>query len=82
MTEQEETCSLQVIEFCRRFNRQAAEKYVEVGASVEDIAIGALYSAYDLALAHTGDPIAAIEWLRRGIDVQAEQFLLHAETVQ
>jgi hypothetical protein len=81
MTRDEE-CSVQVIEFCRRFNRKAAERYAEIGVSVEDIAIGALYSAFDLALAHTGDPIATIDWLRRGVDLQAEQFILDRETIQ
>ena len=73
MTETEEQCSMIVIEFCRKMNRKAAEKYAEVGARPDDIALGAVYSAYDLATVHNGgDPVASLEWLRRALDMLEE----------
>ena len=81
MTDDQEASSMQVIEFCRRFNRRMAEKQAEIGARIEDIAIGAIYSAVDLAQAHTGDPVAAIEWARTALDVM-ERRILSGEAVQ
>lgn len=81
MTNDEEKCSLQVIEFCRAFNRKSAEQYAQIGARAEDIAIGALYSAFDLALAHKADPIAAIEFARTTFDV-IERSIMSGETIQ
>lgn len=82
MKSSDEECSVKVIEFCRRMNRSAAGKYAELGVTGEDIAIGGLYSLFDLALGHTGNPVAALDWLRRGVDVLAEEFLIGAETMQ
>lgn len=82
MTDEHETCSVQVIEFCRRFNRRMAEKQVEVGASPEDVAIGAIYSAVDLAQHHAGDATSAIAWARRALDVMEAQLPLTSKTIQ
>lgn len=82
MTQEDEATSVQVIDLCRAFNRRMAEKQAEfTGASVEDIAIGAIYSAVDLALAHTGDIPSAIRWARTALDIM-EAGLLSPDTVQ
>ncbi|GGE21889.1 hypothetical protein GCM10011529_30640 [Polymorphobacter glacialis] len=70
MTDNDEHRSVAVIEMCRRVNRIAAAKYAEHGASLEDIAIASIYTAFDLATKLKGSPIAAVEWLRTAVDVQ------------
>lgn len=77
----DEATSMVHIEKCRRVNRLAANKYAEQGVSLEDIAIAAMYSAFDLALALKGNPSAAIEWARTAFDVM-ERGLLEEVTVQ
>lgn len=81
MTHDEETCSLLVIEFCRKTNRKTASAQAEVGARLEDIALGAVYSAYDLAVDHVGDHESAIAWLRDAVGV-LEAGCLKLETLQ
>lgn len=80
MTEQEAT-SLKAIDLCRRINRQAADQYAARGISPEDIALAALYSAVDVVEVVKGPGMAAIEWLRTGLDVIEAQ-LLARETRQ
>lgn len=82
MTDAHEECSMQVIEFCREFNRRMAAKQAEIGATAEDIAIGAIYSATDLAMHLTGDTPSALAWLRRAIDVMEADMPLSVETIQ
>ena len=82
MTHDEETCSLQAIEFCRQFNRKMAAKQQEAGVRVEDIAIAAVASAIDLAQHHTGDKESAIAWVRSGLDVSEASQPLTMETMQ
>lgn len=83
MTDREEICSAQVVEFCRRFNRRMATKQAEFGARTDDIAIAAAYSAVDLAQHHTGgDPASAIAWLRNALNVIEDGAPLTAETLQ
>ena len=57
------------IESARRINRSAAAKCAEHGVTVEELAIAAIFSAFDLAERHAGREMAAIEWLRTSIDV-------------
>ena len=62
--------SLERIEATRRILRKAMLACRDRGgASVEDVAIGALYAAYDVAEQHAGEGVVAIEWLRDGCDV-------------
>ena len=76
MTEQEEECSVMVIEFCRRHFRKLGEtEFAKFGARREDIAIAACYAAFDLAAAHKADPIAGIEFARTALDVVERQLL-------
>lgn len=71
------------VERCRRINRRAAEQYAQHGVSPADIAIAAAISAVDLAQHHVGgDPIAAIAWVRRALDVFEEGAPLSMETIQ
>lgn len=69
------------IEKCRRVNRLAATKYAEQGVTMEDIAIAAMYSAFDLALALKGDPSKALAWARTAFDVM-ERSLVEVVTIQ
>lgn len=82
MTHEQEAASMQVIEFCRHFNRRMAAKQAAEGAALDDIAIAAAYSAVDLATCHVGDTTAAIAWVRRALDVMEEGLPLTAETLQ
>ena len=82
MTRDDETCSMQAIEFCRLFNRKMAAKQAEAGVRVEDIAIAAVASAVDLAQHYTGDPASAIAWAHRALEVMAAELPLTVETIQ
>lgn len=82
MTPDHEDASLSVIEFCRHFNRRMADKQLQLGARMDDIAIAAAYSAVDLASCHAGDATSAIAWVRRALDVMEEGLPLTIETVQ
>ena len=74
MTHDEETCSMQVIEFCRtHFRKLGAIEFAKIGARPEDIAIGAIYSAVDLAQHHTGDTASALIWARQALDLMESQ---------
>lgn len=81
MTPNEEAASVAVIEFCRNhFRKLGAVEFAKLGARPEDIAIGAIYSAVDLAQHHTGDTVSALAWLRRALDVMERGLV--GETVQ
>jgi hypothetical protein len=82
MTQEQEAASMQVIDFCRHFNRRMAEKQAEQGARIDDIAIAAAYSAVDLASCHVGDTPSAIAWVRRALDVMEAGLPLTVETLQ
>lgn len=69
MTNDDEHLSMSAIDLCRNINRKAANQYAERGISPEDIALAALYSAYDIAEAAKGPGMVAVEWLRSGLDV-------------
>jgi hypothetical protein len=71
MTEEQEDCSMQVIDFCRRhFRKLGAEQFAaKLGARPDDISIGAIYAAVDLAQHHTGDTASAIAWAREALDM-------------
>ena len=79
MTHDEETCSVQVIEFCRTHFRKLGEvEFAKLGARPEDVAIAACYAATDLA---GSDPVLAVEFCRTALDV-IERSILAGETVQ
>lgn len=62
--------SVERIEATRRVLRKAMLACQERGrATVEEVAIGALYAVYDVAEQHVGQGVAAIEWLRDGCDI-------------
>jgi hypothetical protein len=74
MTPEEEHCSMLVIDFCRtHFRKLGAVEFVKIGARPEDIAIGAIYSAVDLAQHHTGDTTSALAWAREALDLMERQ---------
>lgn len=70
------------IETCRRINRSASAKYVEHGVPPIDAAIGAIYSAHDLAMAATAEgPAGAIEWMRTALDTMERQLLKDTQPI-
>lgn len=70
MSAERDDASLARIEATRRVLRKAIDtSAARGGASVEELAIGALYAAYDVAERQAGQGVAAIEWLRTGCDV-------------
>lgn len=70
MSRDEETASLARIEASRRVVRKAADMCVaRGGASIEDVAIGVVYAAFDVAERHAGPELGAIEWLRTAVDM-------------
>lgn len=75
MTNDDEDLSMSAIDLCRDINRKAANQYAERGISREDIALAAIYSAFDIAEAAKGPGMAAVEWLRTGLDVIEAQLM-------
>lgn len=69
MTGDNEAVSMSAIDLCRNINRKAANEYAARGISPEDIALAAIYSAFDIAEQVAGSGAAAVEWLRTGLDV-------------
>jgi hypothetical protein len=67
--------SISRIEKARHLGVRAADKCAEKGVTPEELAIAGLYTAYQLASAHAGPGIAAIEWMRLGADVLERQLL-------
>ena len=57
------------IELCKDVNLKAADKFRAGGISPENIARASILSSFGIAEVFTGDAIAAIEWLRTGLDV-------------
>jgi hypothetical protein len=55
------------------FPKLGAVEFAKVGARPEDIAIGAIYSAVDLAQHHTGDTASALAWVRQALDLMERQ---------
>lgn len=80
MTANDEDASMDAIERCREGNRLAAVDYARSGVSREDITIGGIYSAFDLAAAFTGSRIGGIEWMRNALDVMERQIMAEARS--
>ncbi|MBO9510926.1 hypothetical protein [Erythrobacter sp. A6_0] len=69
MTGPDDDASLARIEATRRVLRSALAKCAERGgATAEELAIAALYAAFDIAEQHAGPEAGAVEWLRTGCD--------------
>lgn len=75
MTNDDEHLSMSAIDLCRNINRKAANEYAARGISPEDIALASLYSAFDIAEAAKGPGMAAVEWLRTGLDLIERQVM-------
>ena len=70
MSEERDRASEARIEATRRVLRKAMMTCEQRGgATVEELAIGTLYAAFDVAEQQAGQGVAAIEWLRTGCDV-------------
>ena len=75
MTHNDEEVSMSAIDLCRNINRKAANEYAARGVCPEDIALGAIYSAFDITEATKGQGVVAIEWLRTALDVIERQVI-------
>lgn len=69
MTDDQEATSVRAIDLVRNLQRKLANECHTKGIAPEDIALAALYSAFDIAEGAKGPGIAAVEWLRTGLDV-------------
>lgn len=72
MTTDQEDMSIKAVELCRDFNRRLAARQAANGIPVAEIAIGAIYSAVDVAVEFTGNLPDAICWARRALDQMEE----------
>ncbi|RYE38571.1 MAG: hypothetical protein EOP21_11970 [Hyphomicrobiales bacterium] len=81
MTHNDEEVSMSAIDLCRNINRKAANEYAARGVSAEDIALGAIYSAFDISEVVAGPGVCAVEWLRTALDV-IERQVIAGEPVQ
>lgn len=75
MTSDDEHLSMSAIDLCRNINRKAANQYADRGISPVEIALAALFSAFDIAEAAKGPGVAAVEWLRTGLDLIESQLI-------
>lgn len=81
MTGNDEAISERALEIVRGLNRKLANECFHRGISPEDIALATLYATFDIAEGAKGPGIAAVEWLRTGLDV-IERSVLAQETIQ
>jgi len=79
MTGDDETTSLKAIGIVRDLHRKLANQCFERGVTREDIALASLYAAFDIAEGAKGPGIAALEWLRTGLDLMERQALAEEE---
>ena len=75
MTGDDEATSLKAIEIVRDLQRKLANQCFEKGISPEDIALGMIFGSFDVAEAARGPGIAALEWLRTGLDLMERQVM-------
>lgn len=75
MTGDDETTSLKAISIVRDLQRKLANQCYEKGISSEDIALGLLYGTFDVCEGAKGPRIAALEWLRTGLDLMERQIM-------
>ena len=81
MTSDDEMISEKAIGLCRNLQRKLANECHGKGISPEDIALASLYATFDIAESAKGPGLAAVEWLRSGLDV-IERQLMARETIQ
>lgn len=79
MTGDDVMISEKAIGICRKLNRQLANECHAKGISPEDIVLASLYASFDIAEVVKGQGLAAIDWLRSGLDIIEHQ-LLSGET--
>lgn len=72
----DEEMSLKAAELCRDFNRRMAAQQLEEGIPAAEVAIGAIYSAVDVAQGFNGSLPAALAWTRRALDVMEDRLRL------
>ena len=75
MTGHDEAISEHAIHTVRNLQRHLANQCFERGISPEDIALASLHSAFDIAEGAKGPGMAAVEWLRTGLDVIERQLM-------
>ena len=75
MTGNDETVSLHAVAIVRDLQRRFANQCFEKGVSPEDIALGMLHGTFDVTEGAKGEGVAAIEWLRTGLDIIERQHL-------
>ena len=76
---EQERMSLKAVELCRDFNRRMAARQALNGIPPAEIAIGAIYSAVDVAQGFQGSLPAAIGWARQALDVMEDNLRLLAD---
>lgn len=76
---EDDRTSVKAIELCREFNRRMAARQALNGVPPAEIAIGAIYSAVDVAQGFQGSLPAAIGWARRALDVMEDSLRLLAD---
>ncbi|MCT2557367.1 hypothetical protein N0B51_00050 [Tsuneonella sp. YG55] len=81
MTGDDEATSMKAIAIVRDLQRKLANQCFERGISPEDIALGCLHGAFDVAEGAKGPGMTALEWMRTGLDL-IERQLLAREIVQ
>lgn len=59
----------------RSIFRKAAAKCAEYGVTGEELAIAAMYAAFDIAEVHAGEGVGAVEWQRSACDVIERQLM-------
>lgn len=79
MTGNDEALSVQAIGIVRGLQRQLANECHARGISPEDIALGCLHATFDIAESAKGEGIAAVEWMRTGLDVIERQVMTGGE---
>ena len=77
--QEHEEMSLKAVELCREFNRRMAARQAENGIPLAEIAIGAIYSAVDVASEFNGNIPDAICWARRALDQMEDSLRLTGE---
>lgn len=70
---------MRAVELCRNFNRRLAAQQAENGIPMPEIAIGAIYSAVDVAVVFNGNVPDAICWARKALDQMEDSLRLHGD---
>ena len=78
MTGDDEGTSLKAIDIVRGLQRNLANQCFEKGITPEDIALGMLHGTFDVAEGAKGQGVAAVEWLRSGLDLIERQVMAEA----